>query len=100
MIEPGDTGVDSKTLARFLEGLPGLNELGVFPGRFTLELRASGIRNFLHVDPDRLIIRPVIPEDSRKTLVSLPRSLFVALVESGDPGRWKSALESGEIDVS
>jgi gamma-glutamylcyclotransferase (GGCT)/AIG2-like uncharacterized protein YtfP len=100
MIEPGDSGVTGTVLRAFLNSLSELDELSVFPGRFTLELRSRDGKHLLHVDREREIIRPVIPEDSRGTLVSLPRSRFIRLVEGGKVRNWRGDLGSGGIDVS
>ena len=99
MIEPGESGIDRQALERFLEVLPELDSLGLFPERFTLEIRTRGGLHLLHVSRPRAVIRPVIPEDSRKRLISLPRSQFVRLVEHGNPALWQEALDSGLISI-
>jgi len=99
MIEPGESGIDSRALERFLEGLHGLDAIDLFPERFTLEIKVGGENHLLHVSRLRAVIRPVIPEDSRKRLISLPRSDFINLVEQGNPALWQEALESGVIRV-
>lgn len=86
-------------MERFLEVLPDLDQVGLFPERFTLEIRTHGGGHLLHVNRTRGVIRPVIPEDSRKTLISIPRSYFARLVEHGKPAHWHKALESGVIRV-
>ena len=99
MIEPGESGIDRQALERFLDVLPELDSLGLFPERFTLEIRTRGELHLLHVSRLRGVIRPVIPEDSRKRLISLPRSQFVRLVEHGNATQWRRALDSGIIRV-
>ena len=99
MIEPGESGIDSRALERFLEVLPGLDALDLFPERFTLEIKVGGDRHLLHVGRLRGVIRPVIPEDSRKRLISLTRSDFINLVEQDNPAPWQEALETGIIRV-
>lgn len=100
MIDPGDTGVERDVLERFLEILPGLDPLEIFPVRFTLELRTRDANSCLHVNRSRDVIRPVVPEDSRKTAISLPLSHFVRLVEYGGLDHWAEALEEGHLTVS
>lgn len=99
MIESGESGVDRGVLEKFLEGLPDIDGVGLFPERFTLEVRVRGGRHLLHVNRHRGVVRPVIPEDSRKTLISIPRSYFVRLVENGKPAHWRKALKGGVIRV-
>ena len=99
MIEPGESGIDRQALERFLEVLPELDSLGLFPERFTLEIRTRGKGHLLHVSRLRAVIRPVIPEDSRKRLISLQRSDFINLVEQANPDLWQEALDSGLIRI-
>ena len=99
MIEPGESGIDRQTLERFLEVMPGLDALDLFPDRFTLEIGIRGKGHLLHVSRSRAVIRPVIPEDSRKRLISIPHSQFISLVEQGNPALWQEALKSGIIHV-
>lgn len=101
MIDAGDSGIDEQLMRRFLGVLPDLDPLGIFPERFTLELRTRhSHEHFLfHVNRKRGVIRPVMAEDSRKTLVSLPLSHFVRLVELGKLEHWQEALHSGTMRV-
>ena len=99
MIDSGESGIDQEVLARFLALLPQLDGLGVFPERFTLELRTRRERWLFHVNRSRGVVRPVVAEDSRKRLVSLPLSHFLRLVEFGKPSHWREALAAGAIKV-
>lgn len=99
MIETGESGLQEKVLARFLEALPALDSLDLFPERFTLELRTRSGSFLFHVNRGRAVVRPVVPEDSRKKLISLPLSHFVRLVEYGDESHWAEALEEGHIRI-
>ena len=97
MVDPGDTGIDPALLERFLDVLHSVEGPGMFPDRFTLELRTRGLPHLLHVSLTRHVVRPVVAEDSRKTLVSLPLSRFLMLAERGDAGQWARALSRGYI---
>jgi hypothetical protein len=99
MIEPGESGIEGRVLERFLGILSGLDGLDLFPERFTLEILSGGECHLLHVSRLRGVIRPVIPEDSRKKLLSMERSDFVSLVEGGDRAAWSEAFGSGIIRV-
>jgi hypothetical protein len=99
MIDAGSSGIDEKVLSRFLELLPGLEPLGVFGERFTLELRSRHEHYLFHVNRRRAVMRPVTAEDSKKKVVSLPISHFVRLVEFGDIKHWREALHGGTLRV-
>lgn len=100
MIEPGDSGIEREVLAGFLETLTRLDGLGVFPERFTLEIRRPDDSYFMHVSRRRGVIRPVVAEDSRKSVVSVGRGDFVRLIEEGSIAGWNSALEEGLIEIA
>lgn len=99
MIEAGDSGIDRDLLRAFAKLLPDLEPAGVFRDRFTLQLRTRGTCFHFHVDRSRRVVRPVVAEDSRKTLVSVSLSRFEELVRSGDRERWRRAVENGTIEI-
>jgi len=99
MIEKSAFRLDEETKNRLLGVLLHLGKLVPVGERFTLEVRTRSGKFFLHVDTRRGVIRPVIPEDSRKTLVSIPLWLLRKTASSKSLRLWESGLERGIVRI-